>query len=355
MTYDRQVAGCLAVAMLVMAGAVMGADEVKIGDSVATVEAALGNLQGTASSGGREWRIYERGAVRFQDEKVVEAYLGPSRRIEAKRSEPAPEVKPVTVAERGLTDKPAPTAEARGDDAPAAEAKKEPDAVPMPVKVTAPIPIPVPKPPQERVVPQEKPPVPPAIVRSTVAASPAPSALTNGVQILDRFDNPAWFLEHWDPGATVTARYEKGWCQIELTPGTKGKMAWSRSFAPTVLRMEKTDTISLDVDNARTSPCCLALALWTSAAYYESLTQEIAAGSQTLLFPLSAPTYKCAASNWQNNATVEGLDQVSKLSLIFYSTNITQVTLDNLCVDERLRRAPATDTVPVSEPKDVGK
>lgn len=75
----------------------------------------------------------------------------------------------------------------------------------------------------------------------------------------------------------------------------------------------------------------IALTTGTDKIWYESDSIPIETGEQTTLsFDLTASTYKAASTNWEFQASIADLNNVSRLAIIIYPIQSGSAFLDNL-------------------------
>ncbi len=181
-----------------------------------------------------------------------------------------------------------------------------------------------------------KPAVMPKDAAEFVKALPAnPRKMSDGLA-----RNRGWNALNWANPADVSAwRKQKSADDVVLVVllkgGDKDKAAVSR---PVDIAADADGELRMDVYSAASQEVPIAFAAFASVdrVYSESAPQSLKPGWNRVVFDLSAPTFKTAASEWKNDTKLWGADDVREIAILFYLDKPAAFAIDGIEVDGKV-------------------
>lgn len=170
---------------------------------------------------------------------------------------------------------------------------------------------------------------PPVLPRQPAADPEKPIASTSGAEGLEvkgwQGENPQWS----NPIKTRLApligddRLEgvKNALEVQFTKGDKDKATIKK---PVNIDASEDHVLAIRVRNKGDRSVRIAIALKTGQwVYFESPQQSVkeSDGWKELRFDLKGKDFKSQKSEWNNNASIEGLDEVKEIQVLLYNQN----------------------------------
>jgi hypothetical protein len=154
-----------------------------------------------------------------------------------------------------------------------------------------------------------------------------------------------WFVEEWDgtnPAVVALEEHPKMGksLRIESEGGKGDKSAVGKLLDGSYAGKEG---FRVDFHNPQAGALKAAVGLFVSPQriYYESPVITLPAGYSTHTIPLNRPVWKCRKTGWRHEAIPEGLDRVTQLDLLVYTSG--KVGLFVPYVEAPEKAAPPTE------------
>ena len=151
-----------------------------------------------------------------------------------------------------------------------------------------------------------------------------------------------WFVEEWDgtnPAVVALEEHPKMGksLRIESEGGKGDKSAVGKLLDGSYAGKEG---FRVDFYNPQAGPLKAAVGLFVSPqrTYFESPVITLPAGYSTHTIPLSKPVWKCRKTGWRHEAVPEGLDRVTQLDLLVYTSGKVSLSVPYIEAPEKAAR-----------------
>lgn len=175
----------------------------------------------------------------------------------------------------------------------------------------------------------------PEAAQSTEGAAPASIADLYGLETWK-----GWFAEEWDgtnPAAVTLEDHAKMGqsLRIDIEGGKGDKSAVGKPLAGSYVGK---DGLRVDFFNPQPQPLKAAVGLFLSARreYFESPMITLPSGYSTHTIPLSKPVWKCRQTGWRHEAEPQGLDHVTQLDILVYSSGKASLLVPYIEAPEKI-------------------